>query len=1184
MKNFPIHHNEQGSAILIVLGILTLVLVLALVFVGTSRNARTVALASADNTKAGLLAESAAARVESIIYYLQEDSLDFIPQTYAPNSGLEYHWAPYAGTFQIDNNLTEFSNNPSGSDITHLPVKIQHFRGYESTQAENKIKNQFLFYTHDSYNKLDPAHRPYELLAATNYGNYLNSSTSNFSGNFNRSSNPAATNFTYRNILDSNGIVLGRYAFMLLPEGTKFNVNHMAMAKEGANDNYVPSVDTGVISPNASDPGTQFDQKKKSTFAISGYEYDSDGKISGLANSGKYIEADTLQYGLHPQELRVSEDVIELADNLKLNNKNYPPQWFNYDNLLAVNDTLWTSGDAPLRDFYSLYTLYSGLDDREVVFHGREDETIDDCSTDSPKINLAYPGNPNDTDARKTWDELSVELGSDPEYLQSNFENILGKALYTDAGNTTTLFKDDSDGDVTPAVLANLVDFCDEDDKLSYQATFGTASNRLTYDSHIGYYDDLQVKFAGNEKVPAIIGVAVEPYEINRYAQNDTITGPGNGNQIIPGSWSVHGNKLKIRVGLVLQNYFNEEVVMPNKIKVVVHGAINPFFAGRYYSAGTNGNYNYILFGSSYNGGSTIDNGCSLDDGYDDIGETDSSLNVLRGNALVQEFEISATNCTYPTNNKLDARQVWHAMVTFEEDLPTFTTGYGNVEVCGLYWDIKDIIVMAADSDGNLVDLAHIEGNDDTCYLYETDTLTSSTVSFQTNLLNVDGWPLVWAVAKDPRVNHANTDWVWSKNYPTLGSSDLKPTGVETGVENHFGNWDGYNTNLNLGFVKSVSANMSKNLRAYALANIQYVCKNLTLSNAKDLEPNLNLKLVSGSDKTTNTFSTAFIPNHPFTSLWQLGAVSRGVPGQTVNLKKYGGPEGGLKYEDGDAWLLDYFKLNEVSPDQPFPGKFNPNCFNALSYRYLLANIPVNVGLVPADPTSPVDEDNPDPAWVYQPGRLDIDDVARTKFHYDWIDTAPEDTQVIDLENQLFIFTEDLDFEQHPNDEYIAPKQAEKQSWSPVEAFFNFVQIRNTPTYRVATVQADGTLSGWGAQQRANDRLAESLIGCSAGLLSTRYEYFTVFAIGQSLKYIGQTHTNSRDDYLPLVPVKPEVTYVSGTHPGKDFYNQLVNPVKIKVSDTEEGWYSILATQLRLMTIERDCWFNTMKVVRTQLY
>jgi hypothetical protein len=325
---------------------------------------------------------------------------------------------------------------------------------------------------------------------------------------------------------------------------------------------------------------------------------------------------------------------------------------------------------------------------------------------------------------------------------------------------------------------------------------------------------------------------------------------------------------------------------------------------------------------------------------------------------------------------------------------------------------------------------------------------------------------------------------------------------------------------------------MSKNLRAYALANIQYVCKNLTLSNAKDLEPNLNLKLVSGSDKTTNTFSTAFIPNHPFTSLWQLGAVSRGVPGQTVNRKKYGGPEGGLKYEDGDAWLLDYFKLNEVSPDQPFPGKFNPNCFNALSYRYLLANIPVNVDLVPADSTSLVDEANPAPAWVSQPGRLDIDDVARTRFHYDWIDAAP-DTQVIDLENQLFIFTADLDFEQHQNDEYIAPKQAEKQSWSPVEAFYNFVQVDKDAA-------------------NINDREAEKFIGCSAGIMSTRYETFTVLAAGQSLRYI--------------MPDSAAVT--------ADFQKTLVNPVKIGTD-----WYSILGTQLRIVTIVRDCWANRMKVV-----
>ena len=72
MKKMTFHQNEQGSAILIVLGILTLVLVLGLVFVGTSRNARLISMANADNAKAALLAESAAARAEAVTYYLQE--------------------------------------------------------------------------------------------------------------------------------------------------------------------------------------------------------------------------------------------------------------------------------------------------------------------------------------------------------------------------------------------------------------------------------------------------------------------------------------------------------------------------------------------------------------------------------------------------------------------------------------------------------------------------------------------------------------------------------------------------------------------------------------------------------------------------------------------------------------------------------------------------------------------------------------------------------------------------------------------------------------------------------------------------------------------------------------------------------------------------------------------------------
>ena len=385
-----------------------------------------------------------------------------------------------------------------------------------------------------------------------------------------------------------------------------------------------------------------------------------------------------------------------------------------------------------------------------------------------------------------------------------------------------------------------------------------------------------------------------------------------------------------------------------------------------------------------------------------------------------------------------------------------------------------------------------------------------------------------WAIAQDPRCNHKN--WLWFDVLEAMPGYDWTVTN---------------SSNSPLGLAERNDLfGMKDELRRTALKYIQEkVCNNKKQSTAKDLEPELNFTVTgTGVVQTPNTFSTAFIPNHPITSLWQLGAVSRGEPAQTVNLKKYGGPRGGRKYADGDAWLLDYFKLNEVAPDQAIPGKFNPNCFNALSYRYLLANIPANP--------------DPNETAVYQPGRLKDQgiDVVRNSFFDNLIEDQNDD-QIVYMENNLFKFTEELNYElprygslQQERD--LPPEQAAKQSWSPVEAFFNFVKIEGEPKYKMA-----------GSSKNANDRMAESLIGCTAGLLSTRYEYFTVFAIGQNLKYLGKLTTMNNEA----------------------FKNQLINPIELTV-DGEKGWYSILATQLRLMTIQRDCWKNEMKIIRNQLY
>ena len=530
----------------------------------------------------------------------------------------------------------------------------------------------------------------------------------------------------------------------------------------------------------------------------------------------------------------------------------------------------------------------------------------------------------------------------------------------------------------------------------------------------------------------------------------------------------------------------------------------------------------------------------------------DTKLLVLKQNGGSVDFsdnskEFVIDYVVNPLTGTLNGREVDDTTIDFECTFPADCVSgpiLSTIQRAGLWLQVTDILVMTADDSGKLMDVAYADGDTHTI-LWKKDNTNRSYLPW------ANYRPIAWAVASDPRCNHR--DWQWF--------DALEPSGF---------NWTVDNT---VGIATSAVFGMQDKFRKAALNVIQNYCKNTRFATGggstpvtyatKDLEPELNL-IVSAPNvvaQTPNTFSTAFIPNAPITSLWQLGAVSRGRPAQTINLKKYGGPKGDLKYEDGDAWLLDYFKLNELKADSPFPGKFNPNCFYALAYRYLLANIPANP--------------DPNDTAVYQPGRLNMSDIKRNKFYYDtikqegtpveveyaWTGTqAPSywDTHSFRGGTGLFAFNPILNFENCQNDANLAPGFADNQSWSPVEAFFNFVVIMNTPKYKEG-----GTTLG------ANDRMAESLIGCTAGLLSTRYEFFTVFAIGQNVKWLGAEFD------------------AMSTANRNAIMNQIINPIKInngKTTGTTTNWYSILSTQMRLMTIQRDCWFNTMRVVRTQLY
>lgn len=88
--------------------------------------------------------------------------------------------------------------------------------------------------------------------------------------------------------------------------------------------------------------------------------------------------------------------------------------------------------------------------------------------------------------------------------------------------------------------------------------------------------------------------------------------------------------------------------------------------------------------------------------------------------------------------------------------------------------------------------------------------------------------------------------------------------------------------------------------------------------------------------------STAFIRNAPMESLWELGAIHRGTPWQTINLKTYNetaGNTGGLgAYTAGDANILDQVKLTDATE---VSGRINSNTYLPSTFQGLFGGVTV---------------------------------------------------------------------------------------------------------------------------------------------------------------------------------------------------------------------------------------------------
>ncbi|MDY0176823.1 MAG: hypothetical protein RBT25_08015 [Lentisphaeria bacterium] len=152
--------------------------------------------------------------------------------------------------------------------------------------------------------------------------------------------------------------------------------------------------------------------------------------------------------------------------------------------------------------------------------------------------------------------------------------------------------------------------------------------------------------------------------------------------------------------------------------------------------------------------------------------------------------------------------------------------------------------------------------------------------------------------AKDPRINHRPDNWAWK-------TSETPPE--------VFGSDENNNT-------------LGDNNSNFKPQN-----------SAPGSDPSKDIEEIDGiSPSSLDTFSTAYIRNGPMETLWELGAIHRGEPYQTINLKKFSAPGSTGGYDGGDALLLDQVK---IGPAKIIRGKYNANARNPQALADLLSGI-----------------------------------------------------------------------------------------------------------------------------------------------------------------------------------------------------------------------------------------------------
>ena len=942
--------NERGSALVLTLGILSLVLIMGMSFAFSSRTSRQVAKVNADQVKANLHGESG---LEYALGVMQEgfieetDGGDEAQVLYPAGHKLPADADDFEKRFDFRKYNLGFKDGDGNWAHQHIWSYVpKGDKADDSTDDEveaadvqkngfdiNKDKHSF-YYT--LMNEV-----PQLRLQTLQF--LSDSSDSNLSTGEEQGTKDNVQDYLKKigfHTIMSDDEIVGRVGFLVLEEGHKFDVNQMLTLK-------IPASGTGNI---------PFVEKDKLERCADLYKDWSNGdyyyNITGEYKPTEKLEGengDTFRWGLHMQELDTG--VSAYYDNLlkaaTIDNVSTKVRWMSYDHLwkglCAANTKLDDIYDDSLfKDDYMRFTFFSAEepeswwykdddDSFEVTrfdvtgYEWRDSDTVDYYATDGSKVRPATTAKANGwediTGDNSKLQNLAFVKDSDGAKQEKDdlpkFSKKSDDYEESDCIPALADMKDKDDKSVALQVAANMVDYCDSNDYANYLTDPADVRSDLTSTNKIS--TDFKIVYCGNEQVAyfnelALRFTAIRFHDIDEHTYKYTM-------RMLPqlelanmfgDDGKVNGGTEDIKVGKIV-------VRIKGTYEIDCHGIAHGV------TIDTNGHTNDHPAAHSEG---TIDlvfqkqNEKTWDDGYAIIElepVNDDLIFVYKENAEIvppatpdEEPQDKPANVDY----KIKITEV--SIISWKDTAdPEASEESDRVYDIGL-WKASDITEDASKFffDYSFTDAANGSIN---VYLYGA------------------------LEANDPRCNHRTAGWAWRKEHVT-GAADFFVSEASEDAED-FSDSDFHTLGKE-----------NKNFKPGTPS--EYYGTDGIMDKEKD-----STKIYE--------ISTAFIRNAPFENLWELGAIHRGEPFRTINLSMfYDGDADDFKgtYGDGDAHILDQVK---IGPARYSRGKFNVNSRSEASFVMLYDKECFGKDDTYDDP-SKQGADLPEPEWDFKDAEPNI--------------------------------------------------------------------------------------------------------------------------------------------------------------------------------------------------------------------